>query len=161
MNRGLSSIRTAEPQDLVLLSEFWYDRMTLLMQSSPSLRLLPDARIRWETAASTWLNDEAVVFLVGLAEQEVVGGIAGKIESNAPGLAPENIMRIADLVIDLHTIHKQQGIGRMLLNALRDQAREKGITRMVIQAAAGLAVEQAFWRGMGAKSYAELFWMDV
>jgi hypothetical protein len=161
MNRGISTIRPAETADLPLLSEFWYDRMTLLMQTNPSIRLLPDARTKWESAAAGWMQDERTVFLTGLAGQEIVGAIAGRIEPNLPGLAPETVARMMELVIDMHTPHMQQGIGRVLLTAFRDRMRADGIQQMAVQVTGGVAVEAAFWRGMGSKSYAELVWMDV
>lgn len=161
MNSGITLTRPAESADIPILSEYWYDRMTLLMQTNPRIRLLPDARARWEVAAQRWLHDDTMIFLAGLADAEVAGGIVGKIEPNAPGLIPEQYARLVDFVIDVHTIHQQQGIGRVLLNAFREQVRRAGITRLSVQVMDGMAVEQAFWHGMGAKSYAELVWIDV
>ncbi|MCU0511692.1 MAG: GNAT family N-acetyltransferase [Anaerolineae bacterium] len=161
MDATLLSIRPALPADVPVLSEYWYDRMTLLMQTNPRIQLAADARARWELSAGRWLHEAGMIFLVAHVGAVPVGAIIGRVEAGTPGLLPDHYARVHELVIDLHTAYRQQGAGRRLLNAFRDQVRAAGITMLVVQVAEGMAVEQAFWRGMGARPRAELMWMDV
>lgn len=155
------TIRPTITADLPLLSEYWYDRMALLQQMRTPLRLLPDARSRWEAAANDWLADSDLICLTYTRDDEAAGAIIGGIERNQPGIAPEHIGRVRQLVIDLHTPRPQRGVGSALLTALNDHFREAGVTRTIAEAPVTLAVEQAFWRGVGAKNSHDIFWMDL
>lgn len=155
-------IRPAQAADLPLLSEYWYDRAALLQQMGAPLQLLPDARSRWEDAAAHWLHADDVYFLTCVINDDEAGGaLVGRIEANQPGLAPTHYGRVLQLVIDLHTPHLQQGMGGALLRAFQERLRDNDITRLVAAASVTLAVEEAFWRGMGAQRTQTIFWMDI
>jgi ribosomal protein S18 acetylase RimI-like enzyme len=147
--------------DVPVLSEFWYDHMALLVQTNPRIRLLPDARVRWEQAVQDWLTQPRYVCQTARAGDEVIGGMIAVIVPPAPGLAPQQLAHITYLVVDIHTRHTRNGVGRVLLEAVRLALRERKITQLITQVGAQSAVEQAFWRGVGARHDDDLFWMDV
>lgn len=155
------TVRSTQPEDIPVLSEYWYDRVTLLQQSNPRIALAPDARQRWETVVTDWLTQPDMISLTAMREDEPIGVIIVTVIPNAPGLLPEKIAQILEIVIDIHTPHKQQGIGRYLLNALKVVLIEKNISHLQVSVSTTAVVEQAFWRGMGAKSYDEIFWMAL
>src|SRR5688572_14741537 len=97
------TIRTVEPEDIPVLSEFWYDNMALLQQSTPHVRLLPNARRYWEASMAQIVAVHDVIFLVAEVEHELLGCIIGRIASNQPGLAPQYIGSIDALILDLHS----------------------------------------------------------
>jgi hypothetical protein len=152
------TIRPVEIADIPLLSEFWYDNMALLQQSNPRIRLLPDARQQWEVAMQHIITMPEVIFLVAANESKLLGCIIGRIASNQPGLAPQFIGIIDNLILDLHS-QKQHGAGRELLQALKTRFIDQHITQIQVTVAAQATVAQAFWLGMGAKKTDELFWM--
>jgi RimJ/RimL family protein N-acetyltransferase len=158
---ALMNIRPARAADLPLLSEYWYDRAALLQQMGAPLKLLPDARSHWEAAAATWLHADDTYFLTCVINNEAGGALVGRIEANQPGLAPERYGRVLQLIIDLHTPQFQQGMGGALLRAFQARLRDNDITRLIAAASVALAVEEAFWRGMGAHRTQTIFWMDV
>lgn len=155
------TIRLAENNDIPLLSEFWYDNMALLQQSNPRVRLLPDARRRWEDAARQFRNLDAVIFFVAEIDEDIVGCIVGRIIPNQAGLAPEVIGIIDWLILDLHTPHKQKGVGRALLQAVKDHFIDRHITQLQVTVSTQATVAQAFWLGVGAKKTDEIFWMNL
>ncbi|MCA9915554.1 MAG: GNAT family N-acetyltransferase [Anaerolineae bacterium] len=153
-------IRQAHPEDIPLLSEFWYDQMAIWQQNNRLLRLLPDARDRWEAATSEQLQSEAIVFLTAEIENTLVGGIIGEIVPNLPGVAPQQIGLIRDLIVDNHS-ELGRGVGRELLEACITVLRERGIQQVQVRIPTQAAVQQAFWRGVGASNGMDIFWMVI
>jgi RimJ/RimL family protein N-acetyltransferase len=155
------NIRPAQAADLPLLSEYWYDRMALLQQMGAPVQLLPRARSRWEEAAQGWLNDDTITCLTCVIDNQAGGALIGTIKDNQPGIAPARYGQVLQLIIDLHTPHQQQGMGGALLRAFRKQLQSKGINRLMAHASTMLAVEEAFWRGIGAQRTQTVFWMAL
>lgn len=154
-------IRPAQSADIASLSEFWYDRMALLQQRHPHIRLLPDARAQWEAAASADLQRDGCIFLVAEGEADLLGCIVGAVLENQPGLAPRRYGQVQQLILDMHSPQRRQGTGARLVQALSEQFMQQGIRTMQVHAPHSSAVEQAFWRGMGAKTIASIFWMEL
>jgi ribosomal protein S18 acetylase RimI-like enzyme len=155
------TIRPAQNVDIVLLSEYWYDNMALAQQNNPRIRLLPDARRRWENAVRHFIHTNESVFLVAEVEGEVLGCIIGCITHNQAGLAPEFMGIIEWLILDLHTLHKQQGTGRALLQAAKDYFIERNISQLQVSVSVQDTVAQAFWLAVGAKKTDEFYWMNL
>lgn len=153
-------IRQTLPEDIPLLSEFWYDQMAIWQQNNRFLRLLPDARSAWEVAAAEQLQLESSIFLAAEMENTLIGGIIGAIVPNLPGIAPQQIGSIRDLIVDTHT-EIGRGAGRALLDACLAAMREHGIQQIQVQIPAQAAVQQAFWRGVGASNGMDVFWMAI
>ena len=74
------TIRPVTSDDIPLLSEYWYDTMALLQHMTSHIRLLPDARGRWERYAQDLVWDPAVIFLAA----EVAGDV-GRGHCWSPG----------------------------------------------------------------------------
>jgi len=157
----MEPIRKATTNDLPGLFELWYDRMALLAQTNPTLRLAPNHPQAWRQAAETWITNAETEFLVWQREQSYVGYIVGEIQANAPGLLPERIGVIPALVIDLHTPPLPGGTGRVLLDALLDWFKDHHICTITAHAPLLSPVEQAFWRGVGAVAKSHRFEMRL
>lgn len=152
------TIRPAVQEDILVLSEFWYDNMALMQQSNPRIRLLPDARHQWEVAMQSISVEQNAIFLVAENAAELVGCVIGRVTANKPGLAPERIGVIDTLLLDLHS-KKLQGAGRELLQAVKSRFIDQHVSQLQVAVAAQATVAQAFWLGMGAKKTDEIFWM--
>lgn len=168
-------IRPAISADITLLSEYWYDNMALLQQSNPRIRLLPDARHQWEGFAKSLVQSSDVIFLCAEVNPEIdaralgamsntqmpIGCIAARVLANQAGLAPPQIGLVELLILDLHSPHQQHGTGGELLRSLQAQMAQRQITHLLVSVSAQAAVEQAFWRAMGAKKTDDIFWMTL
>ncbi len=154
-------VRATLLADIPILSEFWYDQMVLLQQMNPRIRLAPEARKKWELGMQETLQQPNTIFLTSILGTEIVGAIAATVLPNAAGLLPEQIAQVTTFVIDIHTPHIQHGTGRHLLEALKNSLAEQHITQLHISVSTSSVVEQAFWRGMGAKNNDEIFWMAL
>lgn len=145
--------RPAIPADIPVLVEFWHER-ALLQQT----RLAADARARWMEAARKWLESSDAAILVGLdGEGQPVGYIACQIQPSAPGTLPEYQGFISEIAMDAH--HYHQGVGRLLVDAARAWFRSREIDHFLVLVPQRSAVEQAFWRGLGAVKWMEILWI--
>jgi GNAT superfamily N-acetyltransferase len=149
-------IRSATLNDIPLLASLWYEKTVLQQQADSRLTLAPDGLVRWSEAACAWLEQpSSAIFVAG---DVPAGYVVTAIEQGAPGLLPERIGSILDLTIDAHGYHA--GAGRALVNAARDWLRGQGVEQMRIPVLRRHAVEQAFWRALGAKEWFDCLWMN-
>jgi ribosomal protein S18 acetylase RimI-like enzyme len=145
--------RPATPADLPVLVEFWHER-ALLQQA----RLAADARERWMKAASIWLQNPDVGMFVGLNDDgHPLGYIVGQIQPSSPGVLPERQGLISEIAVDAH--HYHQGAARLLVDAVRAWFQSRQIEHFLVTVSQRSAVEQAFWRGLGAVKWMEILWI--
>jgi len=153
--------KPTQKNDLAQLSEFWYDKIALLQQSNKRIKTTADARADWETGVADWLDDPDYTCLTAWVGDQIIGCIIAHIENNVPGLAPQRFARIIDLVVDLHTTDTRQGIGRNLLIQLGATLAEQDVSTMYVNLLEQTAIEEAFWRGMGAKKFASVLQLKL
>lgn len=151
------SIRKATSEDIRALAALWQEKRTLLQQSDRRFRIAADARRQWELSAQNWLCDQRCAIYVAEKETTLHGFIVGWLPAGIPALSPEMPGLITELVIDAHTY--QGGLGRMLLQALREWFHAHGMERMAVFAPHNAPVEQAFWRALGAVEWVDLMWI--
>lgn len=148
-------IRPVHSADLGALSSLWYDRAAVLAQMG-LLRLSADAEQRWQVCAQSWLDESAVFFWIALIDALPVAALCVAREVDRDDIPPLRVARVLDLVVDLHAPQAQQGVVRALVKALCEQLKVQGIGELWVEASALLPVEQAFWRGLGARREAQL-----
>lgn len=141
------------------MAALWHEKLALQPHTGRRSVLLPDAAAHWSVAITPWLDDPRCAVLVAEVDHMIVGFIIGRIEANAPGLAPAEIGVIAELVVDAHS--NQGGLGRRLLDPLCAWFEENGIHDLRAQIAPGNPVEQAFWRALGAVHCFDVMWMRI
>lgn len=144
-------IRRAQPQDLPGLADLWHERRVLQAQADPRLRLAPDEREAWVQGVDAALTDATLCVLV--AENPRHG------ETSPAGFAIGCVVEgrcgeVRALVLDAHRYHA--GLGRELLSALRTWFDTQGVSPIVVSVARNHAVEQAFWRSLGAQELHDL-----
>lgn len=148
------TIRTATETDLPALAHLWHEKM--LLQADARTTLAVNARERWLDAAKSWLSDPQCGFFAAEREGEVLGYVVGWLQS-LPGLMPEQIGMIAEIVIDGHGYHG--GAGRELVSALRGWFAAHGASQTAVQTPHYDAVAQAFWRSLGATEWTDVLWI--
>lgn len=154
-------IRAAHADDLSPLYAMWVEKMILWEQSNLHIRLLPDSRAAWLDAYRAFLNDPQRSVWVAHSDEngELIGYIAGRLMDNSPGLAPRLVGMIDALVMDAHGYHR--GVGRALFTALSDWFRTMSVSEAGIAVGRTVAVEQAFWRSLGAKDEMDILWINL
>jgi ribosomal protein S18 acetylase RimI-like enzyme len=146
----LITVRPAGVDDTPFLTFLRQEHTVLLQQSDQRLiSLVP-------TDFASLLDDEAAVVLVAESDNQParpVGYIVGWQGRCPLGMLPPAVGYIAELALDAHRYHG--GAGRRLVLALKsDFARRTGIEvadlRIIVPVPRYYAVEQAFWRSLGA-----------
>lgn len=140
------NIRTAYSNDLNNLANLWYEQMVIRSQAAGLS--FHNTREEWITLASDWIVQKSVVIYVAETDGEVTGFVLGHVEDNTG--------HIDDMVMDAHTYHGGQG--RRLFHTIRDWLNTHTVERIIIHTPRYHAVEQAFWRSLGA---VETEWKDA
>ncbi|MFW5771765.1 MAG: N-acetyltransferase family protein [Phototrophicaceae bacterium] len=148
-------IRPANPTDPPHLADLWQERAVLLRQADArTARHLP-AREEWlarldeRMAAAT-----AAVFVIEETGQPPFGYIIAEIERQQPAGPSLGIIR--EMALDAHSYHG--GAGRALVAQARDWLAAQSVDRIVALVPRYHAVEQAFWRGLGASEWKDKTW---
>ncbi len=155
MNQLLTRLATHE--DLSVLSGVWYDKAVLLAQQDQRIQLAPDARTAWEHALARWLVDPHYGVFVVESNQALCGYLVGQIQWVLPGMSPAQLGVIIDMAVDLHDYHP--GAARALVDAARTWFNAQSVEQIVVQVHRQSAVEQAFWRSLGAARWMEWLWI--
>lgn len=150
-------IRSAHSTDLPLLARLWYEKTVLQQQADPRLRFAPDAEKRWQHAAAGWIADADSEILVAEDSLQPVGYTVVRVQPGAPGLLPECVGVLVDMALDTHRY--RGGVGRALVGSARTWLQERGVARLMITVSQRSAVEQAFWRSLGAREWMDTLWM--
>ncbi len=150
-------IRRAAAGDLAELSRLWLENRTIQQQFDRRITLAADSRAVWERQAGSWLADQSCAVWVGAGENSLFGYTIGWIQPNVPGLIPERLGVITELVLDAH--HYQAGLGRALVAALRGWFAGQDVPDIVTVVPYRHAVGQAFWRSLGAVEWVDVMWL--
>ena len=159
MQARTSTIRAAIPADIPALAALWYEKMVIQSQMDRRFMLLPDAQSRWSEAARMWLTDTHYAVLAAESDARVVGYAVGRIEPAPPGLLPDQLGVIQEFALDAHSY--QANTGRLLLASLKEWFAARQIAQIIVHASHRYAVEQAFWRGLGATEWMDTLWMKL
>ncbi len=146
-------IRLAKSADLPAAAQLWFDRITLLQQVDPHVKLLPDAREKWSDVATSWIKDEQVSFLVGEENGTLVGFAVVEVAPGKPGMHPQWRGILLEMVLDLHETHR--GLSDQLLSRAKRWLASAGVTQLEVDMPARYPVEAAFWRAQGAAACSE------
>ncbi|GAB1420333.1 hypothetical protein MASR2M15_04250 [Anaerolineales bacterium] len=152
--------RQAVLADIPLLRGIWYDRMVLIVQNTPMMHIHPHWSEQIEASlADMIMREDRVIFVIENQTEMIKGYISVGIENNLPGLAPGQIGFIDELCLDLHS--EQAGLGKPLLTEAQNWLKAQGIALISVRIPAHQAVEQAFWRAIGAKKTHEWMWIRL
>ena len=151
------TIRVATLTDLPDLTRLWHEKMVLQQQFDRRFTLMPDAKTIWTQAVSQWLSDSNCRIETAHHNDILVGYAIGWIRPALPGMIPTYIGSIEDIVVDPHSHHG--GVGRQLLDMLKEWFVERDIQNVVAYVPRLGAVEQAFWRAQGAVEWVDLMWV--
>lgn len=126
--------RQATSDDLPGIRHLWREHVVILSQSDPRFKPLLEAESAWEER------------LIQRIEHVYISEKDGKIIGYIAGDADDALATIDEIALDAHTYHS--GLGRSLVNAWRDVHPNLLIR---VHVPRYHAVEQAFWRALGAK----------
>jgi N-acetylglutamate synthase-like GNAT family acetyltransferase len=135
--------RLSTQDDDAQVQHLWQERLAILSQSDPRFLALMDAP----------MPEDLTVF-IAQSEGHILGCIACQIR--------DDYGVILDIALDAHTYHS--GLGRTLLQGAKDwfhQQQPTSLKGIVARVPLYHAVEQAFWRALGAKNWTEAPWQTA
>lgn len=153
------TVRLATPNDLADLAGMWYENKIIQQQSDARIKVLVDARSKWIVEAHLWLTNERCAIWLASRSDKLLGYTIVWLLAMPPGLQPNCVGCITDMAVDPHT--PSGGVGQHLLDAACAWAREQGVENMITVVPHRLPVQQAFWRGQGAKAWMDLMWLKL
>jgi GNAT superfamily N-acetyltransferase len=142
-------IRPAQHSDIAQLNVLYEERRILLAQSDSRMTVVP---VDWSQRFS-----QGWVMVAGEENGRIIGYIAGyminedQTEDRAPATPPTGV--IEELALDAHKYHG--GLGRQLYQRLRRTFDENGCSPILVRVPRFHAVEQAFWRSLGAQPHTD------
>lgn len=143
-------IQSACLHDLPSMLALWRERMLIIRQSIPHLHRYIQAETGYLTQLQRWVSDEQVVVLCAKKRAALIGYIVGVWRDNFPV--------VMDMVLDAHAYHR--GLAKNLFSISRVQLGVTSDCPMIIRVARYYAVEQAFWRGLGAIEWVNHTWKN-
>jgi GNAT superfamily N-acetyltransferase len=150
-------IRAASAADLPTLVELWLEKSMLVAQTDSRLKLSADVRSRWLSQAQTWLTNDQCGFFIAERDGRAIGYIIGWQQPAPLTIDAAYIGAITDIAIDAHGY--RGGVGRALLDAVRNWFEDRGIHQLAAYVPRRYAAEQAFWRALGATEWMDLMWL--
>ncbi len=152
-------ISSALEADLESVAQVWFDRLALLQQTDPLIRLSSDALERWRARAQTWIANEEYAFFLARDADAVRGYIVITTRDGPAGLEPQRLGTVVEMAVDLHQAHS--GLSRQLLARAKVWLQARGVNCLETAAPARYPVEEAFWRGQGARLSSQTFWLEI
>jgi hypothetical protein len=141
-------IHTPHPQDLPALIALWRERMVIISQSVPHLRRHIPAESAHVAQLEAWLTLPTAHIVCATQNNTVIGYIVGDRR--------DDIWVIQEMALDAHAYHR--GLGKGLFVALQTWFTNTAPLPIVIRAPRYYAVEQAFWRALGATDWTKTTW---
>lgn len=151
--------RLATTDDLWDLADLWYENRLLQQQSDSRLTLTADAKADWIEEASRWLTNPRCAMWVVIRDGNHQGYLVCWLHDMPPGMSPPCAGFVADMAVDLHT--PSVGVGQILFNAARAWLVQQSVENMIVAAPHRQPVQQAFWRGQGARTWMDLMWLKL
>ncbi len=153
------SVRLATPNDLIDLADMWYENKAIQQQSDARVTLIAGAKAKWIADATLWLSNVRCSIWVVFRGAKLAGYLVAWLQDMPPGVQPSCIGCITDVAVDPH--NPSSGAGQLLLNAAREWFLEQGIKNLIATVPHRQPVQQAFWRGQGARTWMDLMWLKL
>lgn len=148
-------IRRAQKSDREAIGRLWYDM--LRMHGELDARFAPseDARERWHNDFNAWLDRLSRRIYVAEVDGAVCGFVAAEQWAPAPIYQDQPGVYIDEIFIEPE--QRGKGIGRQLVEAVREWAEELGVHQVRATVVAKNEDAAAFWREIGAELVLQSF----
>jgi len=146
--------RRATPTDVPAIAQLWRALLDLHAAIDPAHRLRAAADDTLAAEARRALGDASAALWVAGASAGVVGFCLARHEA-APRHAVET-GRVLVTELFVAASARRRGVGRALVAAALEWARERGAARVEVRVAARNAEGQAFWRAQGFGDFVDV-----
>jgi hypothetical protein len=144
-------IQSATRDNLPELNDLWKERRLILSQSDPRVSLNQSEYDVWLVTTKERVVDPGSAVFVAKEEGDLIGYIVGHIPPMPPSKQARRYGIVEEIILDVHTQHS--GLARRLYSALSSWFSRANVDHVLIRTPSCYAVEQAFWRGLGATEW--------
>jgi hypothetical protein len=141
-------IRSAVLGDLSGLDDLRLERRVILSQFDPRVTVNQSEHDMWLMRMKERITDTASAVLVAEEGNDLQGYIVGCILFVPRSEPASRYGIVEEIVLDVHAYHG--GLARLLYSTLSKWFSKSKVEQVLIRTLSGYAVEQAFWRGLGA-----------
>jgi len=152
-------IRKAKQEDIESIKELWKEFVDFHKFRDPFFTRSPDGHDRFGEFVLGNIESDDWLVLVSEHAGELIGYSMAAIQKYPPVFIKSIYGFIQDIAVTGE--YRKHGIGKMLFENMIEWFREKGLTRVEVQAASANEVSMAFWRKMGFQHYIERFYIDL
>ncbi len=154
-------IRLATADDAETIAELNTDVQQIHAEALPHLFKPPTLDAFPPSLVRELLADPATHVFIGLLGEQPVGYIYAEVM-----LRPENSWRYTMNMVYIHHIsvrpeHRRAGYGEKLIDAVKDLAKEKGISRVALDVWSFNTNAQAFFARQGFANFNERMWLEL
>ncbi|MBI1279482.1 MAG: hypothetical protein GC179_15235 [Anaerolineaceae bacterium] len=153
------TVRLATPNDLNALADMWYENKVIQQQSDARLTLIAGAKAHWIAEAALWLENVRCSIWLAVRDGSLAGYLVAWLQDMPSGMQPNCVGCITDIAVDPH--NPTVGASQLLLGSARIWLLEQNITHLIVAVPHRQPVQQAFWRGQGAKPWMDLMWLKL
>ena len=153
------TVRLATLNDLIDLADMWYENKAIQQQSDARVILLADAKTKWIAESTLWLSNARCSIWIAFRGAKLAGYLVAWLQDMPPGVQPDRVGCITDIAVDPH--NPSGGAGQFLLNAASEWFLGQGIKNLIATVPHRQPIQQAFWRGQGAKTWMDLMWLKL
>lgn len=143
----MATILRAEERHLPAIGELWKEFMDFHAARNVYWTRSPDGHRVFSDDLRRMLDDPAVLLLVAVEGDAVIGYAFAKIEAPPPVLKIERRGHIVDVAVTAS--RRRQGIGAALDARMREWFSEHGIERIQLFVSAQNEESAVFWRARG------------
>ena len=152
-------IRPARKEDCKAILGLWQEMMTFHAAREPFFTISeqgPDNFLKWIRGA---VGKKGIRLSVAEVGREPAGYSLSVLTRYPPVFTRDWYCEIHDLAVAGQ--HRSKGVGRALLQDVREWAAAEGVTRIEARVAVANEVSTRFWRAMGLRPYMESLYLEL
>ena len=156
---GQVDIREAVMEDVPAIIEIWKELMDFHKELDAIFSRSATGHERFAEFLTSNMEKEDSCVLVAADCEHIVGYCQACISNYPPVLIKEKYVEIFDMAVTKK--HQRQGIGRMIIDALRRWYSDKDVDRMELKYLTSNKSAEEFWTKMGFKPYLKTAFLET
>jgi GNAT superfamily N-acetyltransferase len=156
---GQVDIREAVMEDVPAIIEIWKELMDFHKELDAIFSRSATGHERFAEFLTSNMEKEDSCVLVAADCEHIVGYCQACISNYPPVLIKEKYVEIFDMAVTKK--YQRQGIGRMIIDALRRWYADKDVGRIELKYLTANKSAEEFWTKMGFKPYLKTAFLEI
>lgn len=144
-------IREAREEDVAALMELWKEFIDFHQSTDRFFTRTSEGHKQFGEFALDRIRDNNWLVLVAVVDRQVVGHCLATVKEHPPVFVDARYGYIQDIAVTQQ--HRRSCIGTTLFGKAVDWFKQRGVTRIELDATAHNQISQSFWRKMGFRDF--------